>query len=173
MQAVMVLQVPVPPGTADDMVNFCLDFRAKATEAELVRFDEVLTNLGVDVDDDIASHEFTLEDQLERFKKFWPKRSTFLMAIHEGLVDLGYDAVVPEIRGSATKPSQYLRYVDQADGATMGTTNSGSFTFAGKSTQDKLKDVEGVELTRDGARFQFDTQDKVDLILKIAKELKA
>jgi hypothetical protein len=176
MNSMVVLQVTVPDGTVDEQVQFCVGFREKAIERELFRFDEIvarLTETPQDARQEVAHGDFSLDDQLDRFAGYWPGRSNWLRRIHDGLVDLGYTPILPEIRSATSKtPASYIRYVDAVNEITLGSINSGAFLFVGPM-REKLRGSDMVEETRDGMRVQFDSDAKVDFILDTAREAKA
>jgi hypothetical protein len=139
--------------------------KAGVLDAVAVSFESVPDDDGTD---------FTLEDQLDRFATYWQARAPYLRATHEGLVALGYTPILPEIRSAATKtPASYIRYVDPKTSTPLGAINSGAFLFTGARAKERLTRKKMADEKRDGMRVQFEDQDKVEFILKIAKEFKS
>jgi hypothetical protein len=109
--------------------------------------------------------------QLDRLAAFWPSFEPRLRRLHDGMIECGYEPVVPQQRGSSRQAS-YIRYIDPLDGGrAIGATNSGTFTFSRKELLAELADTPGVKIGR-YPTVHFDTEDRVDLILKIAKKYK-
>lgn len=108
--------------------------------------------------------------QLKRLREYWPEFSPRLTRLHAGLVDLGYRPTVPEQRASKRLAS-YIRYVDPVDGRGLCGTNSGTVTFTRKELIEELSGEPEVKIGR-YPTVHFDTEAKVDLILKVAAKHK-
>lgn len=111
-----------------------------------------------------------VDDQLSRLSGYWPSFSDRLHRLHEGLLDLGYTAKIPA-QLSSGRLASYISYLD-TDGRNLGNTNSATFTFMRKELKEQLASDERINVGGRYATVHFDTEDKVDLILKIARRHK-
>lgn len=112
------------------------------------------------VDDDLAA-------EVERFKANWPAYSGRFTRLHEALTDLGFAPVLSK-KMKATSVRSYIAYA-LPGGRRVLENNSSTAYFVGKDLQDRLRGThewlnEGVNTVS----VQFDSDEKVDLVLEIA-----
>jgi hypothetical protein len=177
MNVGVVVQVAAPSGTAQESAAFVVDLLEALAGRGLSS--PVAISGGGDATSTGSAQQsaaLTVEGQLERLGRYWPQRQKNLMAIHCGLVELGFHAHVPQPRGPLDgnrRVASYIRYVDPVTGQALGTTNSGSFLLVARQLQQTLAGNPDVKPARDGMRVEFDEPRKVELILGLARHLKA
>jgi hypothetical protein len=155
------LQIRVPDSSAQDTAIYIKEL--------LERLGDGAYGGSVGARIEFIESERTVDAALAYYKRAWPKRSANLARLHDSLINLGYEARLPETRSESRNQYPYLRYVYPGGDRTLGVANSGSFAFVGGSFQDRLAHEPGGQATRDGVRFQLDSPDAVDRIIRIAQ----
>jgi len=162
MNATIQLQIQVPHGSADETATFIRELLSNLEDGGEDQGDGLIV--------EFAASERTVEAALAHYSRAWPQRYDKLERLHHSLVELGYEAKLPDTRSESRNQYPYLRYIYPGNDRTLGSANSGAFAFAGRGFQERLQGEPGAQITRDGVRFQLDTQDAVDRIIEIARD---
>lgn len=161
MRASVQLQIQVPPGTPQEVGDYILDLLARL---------EAGAEDGGDVTVDFTMAERTIESALAYFKRAWLARFEYLQRLHDALVEMGYEVKLPESRPESRNQYPYLRYLRADESRTLGSINSGSFTFWGKVLQRRLAEDPLGQVTRDAVRYQLDSDESLDRIIEVARD---
>lgn len=110
-----------------------------------------------------------LQTELERFRQNWPAYSKRFSRLHEGLVAMGYRPVLPTKR-KPTSVRSYIAY-HLPGGQRVLENNSSTAYFVGTERRSRLRNShEWLKDSGQNVSVHFDTVEKVDFILQLARE---
>jgi hypothetical protein len=114
-----------------------------------------------------TSTDKELARELERFTTHWPAYSGRFRRLHDGLIALGCVPVLPK-KMKTTSARSYIAYAIP-NGRRILEINSSTAYFVGTDLQKRLRGThEWLKESGNNVSVQFDTEEKVNLILRLA-----
>ncbi len=110
-----------------------------------------------------------LQIELERFRQNWPAYSKRFSRLHDGLVTMGYRPILPTKR-KPTSVRSYIAY-QLPRGQRVLENNSSTAYFVGTERQSRLRGShEWLKDSGQNVSVHFDTEEKLDFILEVARQ---
>ncbi len=119
-------------------------------------------------DSHVDQNQDELASELARFRSNWPAYSERFMRVHDGLVDMGYVPVLPQKR-KPTNVRNYIAYCLPTGQRVMENNSSTAYFVGTERYQRMLGTHEWLKESGQNLSVHFDTDEKVDFILELAK----